>query len=53
MMAFSEAYAVINLALIVGVMVFSVENDCGTVWELNFRCELRLGILTQLDCEFS
>ena len=33
MMAFSEAYAVINLALIVGVMVFSVENDCGTVWK--------------------
>ena len=33
MMAFSEAYAVINLALIVGFMIFSVENDCGTVWE--------------------
>ena len=32
-MAFSEAYAVINLALIVGFMIFSVENDCGTVWE--------------------
>ena len=33
MMAFSEAYAVINLALIVGFMIFSVENGCGTVWE--------------------
>ena len=33
MMAFSEAYAVINLALIVGFMIFSVENDCGSVWE--------------------
>ena len=33
MMALSEAYAVINLALIVGFMIFSVENDCGTVWE--------------------
>tara|TARA_E500000178_G_scaffold327233_1_gene356140 strand:+ start:571 stop:726 length:156 start_codon:yes stop_codon:yes gene_type:complete len=32
-MAFSEASAVINLALIDGVMVFSVENDCGSVWE--------------------
>ena len=32
-MTFSEASAVINLALIVGFMVFSVENDCGTVWE--------------------
>lgn len=32
MVAFSEASAVINLALIVGVMVFSVENDCGSVW---------------------
>ena len=32
MMALSEAYAVINLALIVGVMVFFVENDCGSVW---------------------
>ena len=32
-MAFSESYAVINLALIVGFMIFSVENDCGTVWE--------------------
>ena len=29
-MAFVEAYAVINFALIVGFMVFSVENDCGT-----------------------
>ena len=33
MMAVSEAYAVINLTLIVGFMIFSVENDCGTVWE--------------------
>ena len=33
MMAFSEAYAIINLTLIVGFMIFSVENDCGTVWE--------------------
>ena len=32
-MAFSEAYAIINFALIVGVMIFSVESDCGTVWE--------------------
>ena len=32
-MAFSEAYWIINLTLIVGVMTFSVENDCGTVWE--------------------
>ena len=33
MMASSEAYWIINFALIVGVMIFSVENDCGTVWE--------------------
>ena len=33
MTAFSEAYWIINLTLIVGVMIFSVENDCGTVWE--------------------
>ena len=29
-MPFVEAYAVINFAMIVGFMVFSVENDCGT-----------------------
>ena len=33
MMAFSEAYAIINFALIVGAMIFTIENDCGTVWE--------------------
>ena len=32
-MTFAETYAVINFALIAGVMIFSVENDCGTVWE--------------------
>ena len=32
-MTFTEAYAIINLTLIVGFMIFSVENDCGTVWE--------------------
>ena len=32
-MTFVEAYAIINLTLIVGFMIFSVENDCGTVWE--------------------
>ena len=31
MMAFSEAYWIINLTLIVGVMIFSVENDGGTL----------------------
>ncbi len=33
MMAFFEVYWIINLTLIVGVMIFSVENACGTVWE--------------------
>ena len=33
-MTFVEAYAIINLTLIVGFMIFSVENDCGTVWEI-------------------
>ena len=32
-MTFVEAYAIINLTLIVGFMIFSVENDCGTVWK--------------------
>ena len=32
-MTFTEAFWVINLTLIVGFMIFSVENDCGTVWE--------------------
>ena len=33
MMAFSEAYAVINLALVVGAYIFLVEHECGTAWE--------------------
>jgi len=32
-MGFSEAYWTIQLTLIVGVMIFSVENECGTAWE--------------------
>ena len=32
-MTFTEAFWVINLTLIVGVPIFSVEYDCGTAWE--------------------
>ena len=32
-MGFFESYAIINLTLIVGVMIFSVEYECGTAWE--------------------
>ena len=32
-MTFSEAYAIINLTLIVGFMIFTIEYDCGTAWE--------------------
>ena len=32
-MTFVEAYAIINLTLIVGFMIFSVEGKCGTAWE--------------------
>ena len=32
-MTFSEAYWTIQLAFIVGAMIFTIENDCGTVWE--------------------
>ena len=33
MMTFSEAYWTVQLVFAVGVMIFSVENDCGTAWE--------------------
>ena len=32
-MTFTEAFWVINLTLIVGAMIFSVEYDCGTAGE--------------------
>ena len=32
-MTFTEAFWGVQLVLIVGAMIFSVENDCGTVWE--------------------
>ena len=32
-MTFAEAFWTVQLVLIVGAMIFTVENDCGTVWE--------------------
>ena len=32
-MTFAEAFWTVQLVLIVDAMIFTVENDCGTVWE--------------------
>lgn len=32
-MTFTEAFWTVQLVLIVGAMIFTVENDGGTVWE--------------------
>ena len=32
-MTCSEAHWTVQMVLVVGVMIFSVENDCGTAWE--------------------
>lgn len=32
-MTFSEAYWTVQLAFIVGAMIFTIEYDCGTAWE--------------------